>query len=464
MTTYEVLHGDCRETLKTLPDESVHCVVTSPPYFGLRDYGTGKWEGGDAECSHENAFGKSRYDYKLNPGLGTTGVQDQSSNAASALRPVAEECPDCGAIRIDDQIGLEETPDAFVGALVDVFREVKRVLHPSGTVWLNLGDTYGDKQLLGIPWRVAFALQADGWVLRQSIVWAKSKTMPEPVRDRCTRSHELIFMFAKQPRYFYDHVAIKEPVGQATLAAVHRGERQTLEQYKHDEGSRLGKRSPNHMFSNKEALDRMAAGRNKRDVWTINPKAFTGAHFAVYPPELIEPCVLAGTSAHGACADCGTPWVRNHNDSWRPDCECRGELVREEVVIPAKMTQEQLLEAGWGANSDSGYGGENQKDYASAMAQGASDVKRRIIENATKERRKNVWVYRSDVPLEEHPVVPCVVLDPFGGSGTTAGVAIKHGRQAILCELNPDFAAIMDERIRSIAEFVEEDVEDMEWL
>lgn len=404
MTTYRVLHGDCRETLKTLPDESVHCVVTSPPYFNLRDYGE------------------------------------------------------------SEQIGLEDTPEAFVTSLVTVSREIKRVLHSTGTFWLNLGDSYGQhKQLLGIPWRVAFALQADGWVLRQSIVWAKSKTMPEPVRDRCTRAHELIFMFAKEPRYYYDHVAIKEPIGESMQKMIEKGPKQ-VSSWKHDAHSRFGKASANHVFSSEQSLQNVAQGRNKRDVWLVNPKPYAGAHFAVYPPDLIEPCILAGTSAHGACADCGTPWVRDHNNSWRPDCECRGNLTYEEVVIPAKMTPEEVAQTGWSTNKSGEYHGQNAKDYASAMAQGASDVKRRIIENATKDRRKNGWVYRSDVPLEEHPVVPCVVLDPFGGSGTTAGVAIKHGRQAILCELNPDFASIMDERIRSIAEFVEEDVEDMEWL
>lgn len=403
MTTYEVLHGDCRETLKTLPDKSVHCVVTSPPYFCLRDYGE------------------------------------------------------------DDQIGLEETPEDFVGALVDVFREVKRVLHQSGTVWLNLGDSYGDKQLLGIPWRVAFALQADGWILRQSIVWAKSKTMPEPVRDRCTRAHELIFMLAKEPRYFYDHVAIKEPIGESMQKMIERGPREASS-WKHDADTRFGKASANHVFTSEKSLQNVAQGRNKRDVWMVNPKPFSGAHFAVYPPDLIEPCILAGTSAHGACVDCLTPWERNHEDSWRPGCECRGQLAREEVTMPAKMTPEEVAQTGWSTNKSGEYHGENVKDYASAMAQGASDVKRRIIENATSERKKKVWVYRSDIPLDEHPVVPCVVLDPFGGSGTTAGVAIKHGRQAILCELNPDYAAIIDERVRSIADFVEDDVADTEWL
>jgi len=551
MTTYEVLHGDCRETLKTLPDESVHCVVTSPPYFGLRDYGTGKWEGGDPECSHENAFGKSRYDYKLNPGLGPTGVQDQSSNAASAVRPVVEECPDCGAARIDEQIGLEETPDAFVAELVGVFREIKRVLHPSGTVWLNLGDSYcstapgtmGDalrdglstnlseetkesrrnmrpqtpsgmkpKDLIGIPWMVAFALRADGWYLRQDIIWNKPNCMPEPVKDRCTKNHEYIFLLSKSSSYFYDHYAIRQPVAQSSIdRALDR--KNDINRTFHSKHPSAGKNAPIDVTSMWGRFVDPFTGANKRSVWTVTTQSYKKAHFATYPPDLIEPCILAGTSAHGACADCLTPWERvvhkpdmskrptrsenaKQNDlsihlnngwgerekssgqawqkwrdenpdvsvGWRPGCECRGKLTYEEVTIPARMSQEQLLESGWGVNSKGEYAGENQKDYASSGAQGASDVKRRMIESATKPKVRKDWVYRSDIPLDEHPVVPCVVLDPFGGSGTTAGVAIKHGRQAILCELNPDYAGLIDERIHSIADFVEHDVEDMEWL
>lgn len=310
MTKICTLIGDCIESMRGLPDASVNCCVTSPPYFGLRDYG------------------------------------------------------------VEGQIGLEDTPDAFVARLVDVFREVRRVLRDDGTLWLNLGDSYArtggtdrrvsdtakvgstrntltqmsdrtgkapvglkDKDLIGIPWRVAFALQADGWYLRQDIIWHKPNPMPESVRDRCTKAHEYVFLLSKGPRYYFDSEAIKEPVAESSVARL---SQPTLAQ---QVGST---RVPGKTNGNMKAVGN-GETRNRRSVWTVTTKPFKGAHFATFPPDLIEPCILAG------CPPGGT------------------------------------------------------------------------------------------------------VLDPFGGSGTTAGVAIKHGRNAILCELNPEYAALVNARVDSIA-------------
>ncbi len=300
---YEVLIGDCVASMRELPDQSVHTCVTSPPYFGLRDYD------------------------------------------------------------MEGQIGLEDTPEAYVARLVEVFREVRRVLRDDGTLWVNLGDSYAndrkwggssggkhvtalhgntsvgrgkkstglkEKDLIGIPWRVAFALQADGWYLRQDIIWRKPNPMPESVRDRCTKSHEYIFLLSKSPRYYFDVEAIKEPaVGNPS-------------------GNKLRKSRPTQ-----QALQRGdQCGsipwegnefRNKRSVWDVSTKPFKGAHFATFPPDLVEPCVLAGAPFGGT------------------------------------------------------------------------------------------------------------VLDPFGGSGTTAGAALKHGRNAVLCELNPTYADLIESRVLAIA-------------
>jgi len=264
----QILQGDCREVLKTLPDCSVHCCVTSPPYFGLRDYG----------C--------------------------------------------------DGQIGLESTPDAYVAELVAVFREVKRVLRDDGTLWLNLGDSYasfrdgkatpdstrGDdtgtlvpkgsamnrmastfagssvkhKDLIGIPWRVAFALQADGWYLRQDIIWHKPNPMPESVRDRCTKAHEYIFLLSKAPRYYFDAEAIKEP------AVCELQPRKRPNGLSVEDGKKLGVYRPNCGVSET---------RNRRSVWTVATKPFNGAHFATFPPDLIQPCIRAGCPAGGTVLD-----------------------------------------------------------------------------------------------------------------------------------------------------------------
>ena len=264
----EILHGDCRETLKTLPEGSVNCCVTSPPYFGLRDYGH------------------------------------------------------------DGQIGLEESPDAFVQQMVGVFREVKRVLRDDGTLWLNLGDSYSsfkdqscrqqtlagksrgephsgkaanrngkamascglkNKDLIGIPWRVAFALQADGWYLRQDIIWHKPNPMPESVTDRCTKAHEYIFLLSKSARYFYDAEAIQE---EATL----RGTTETGD-LSYSDGASRNDNSP----SSRPRIDRDS--RNRRSVWSVTTKGYKGAHFATFPPDLIRPCILAGCPTGGTVLD-----------------------------------------------------------------------------------------------------------------------------------------------------------------
>jgi len=298
MTPLTLLLGDCRETLKTLPDGSVNCCVTSPPYFVLRSY-----NGGDAE------------------------------------------------------LGKEETPEAFVSNLVELFREVRRVLRDDGTVWLNLGDSYvctgakgehkdpkhpegrnaqketptnyrvqglKSKDLIGIPWRVAFALQADGWYLRQDLIWAKPNAMPESVKDRCTKAHEYIFLLSKSPKYYFDMDAMKEP-------AIYAGD---------NRGARGDKRRGTECNSMSGVTGEF---RNKRSVWTVTTKPYKGAHFATFPPDLIEPCVLAGCPTDG------------------------------------------------------------------------------------------------------------IILDPFGGSGTTAGVAIKHGRNAVLCELSKEYVYLIPDRISKIS-------------
>ena len=298
-----ILLGDCIESMRGLPDRSVQTCVTSPPYFGLRDYGH------------------------------------------------------------DGQIGLEPTPDAYVAKMVEVFREVRRLLADDGTLWLNLGDSYAanrayqvpstkggpkhsdsqsaggkgsvvpdglkPKDLIGIPWRVAFALQADGWYLRQDIIWHKPNPMPESVRDRCTKAHEYIFLLSKSERYYFDSEAMKEP-------AIHAGE---IVKNNNGKNGQIGKYGATRTGFLKDEGVLVADMRNRRSVWTVTTKPFKGAHFATFPPDLIEPCIFAGSR------------------------------------------------------------------------------------------------------------VGDVVLDPFGGAGTTGLVSQKHGRKYILCELNPEYARMAEKRI-----------------
>lgn len=323
-----ILVGDCIESMRALASGSVNTCVTSPPYFGLRDYGH------------------------------------------------------------DGQIGQEPTPEAFVAKLVEVFREVRRVLRDDGTLWLNLGDSYAgggcgardpdrwpkqsrndhmpthskaatglkSKDLIGIPWRVAFALQADGWYLRQDIIWHKPNPMPESVRDRCTKAHEYIFLLSKSARYYFNAESIAEPLAQSSIDRL--SQAGLPDQAGSDRvpgksngamkavgprfgGSKYGddERPEPQTKSGNEWTGSASGKRNKRSVWTVTTKPFKGAHFATFPPDLIEPCILAG------CPEGGT------------------------------------------------------------------------------------------------------VLDPFGGAGTTGLVAQRHGRDFVLCELNPEYAALAEARI-----------------
>lgn len=289
MSNALIIVGDNRQTLKTLAAQSVQTVITSPPYWGLRDYGTATWIGGDESCSHRR---ESKYSESTATGHAKSGLD----GIGDAI--YKDVCPRCGAKREDDQIGLEVSPEDYVEQLCLVFDEVWRVLKDDGTLWLNLGDTYvgsgskgslvdpkqpegrngqavamnnkvsglKPKDMIGIPWRVALALQARGWYLRQDIIWAKPNPMPEPVLDRCTKSHEYIFLMSKSPKYFFDNKAIAEPVADS-----------------------VDKANPDT--------------RNKRDVWTVAPSRYKEAHFATYPPELILPCVLAASQSDDLILD-----------------------------------------------------------------------------------------------------------------------------------------------------------------
>jgi len=284
--TTQILKGDCRDVLKTLPDESVHCVVTSPPYFGLRDYG------------------------------------------------------------VAGQIGLEPSPAEFVEQMVAVFRDVRRVLRADGTLWLNLGDSYANdgkwgghtggkhvkalhcspigrnkkytglkpKDLIGIPWRAAFALQADGWYLRQDIIWSKPNPMPESVLDRCTKAHEYIFMFSKSARYAYDAAAIAEDAIYSGLANQDDSGFKNPQSFngKHKDGYRSSDKQRGHgrrhagfneRWDKMERAEQCSGKRNKRSVWNVATQGYAEAHFATFPPALIESCILAGCPAGGTVLD-----------------------------------------------------------------------------------------------------------------------------------------------------------------
>lgn len=317
---------DALQLARCLPNQSVNCIVTSPPYFGLRDYGTGKWEGGDPDCSH--TVGNQVSDNKA-PGAIVSGVRPGVD---------ASVCKVCGARRIDSQIGLEPTPAAYVAKLVELFRECRRALRDDGVMWVNIGDSYGTgttasrkqgkrglgdatqsaqdavpriggeaKQLLGIPWRLAFALQDDGWILRADIIWAKGNPMPESVTDRPTKAHEYIFLFAKNPRYWYDADAIAEPTVNNQGGPF--SQRYADAQPEHGGKSRyrkqdaVGKRTYTGFNERYFSSSEKHKNRNARSVWHINTKPYHAAHFATFPEELPRRCILAGCPVGGVVYD-----------------------------------------------------------------------------------------------------------------------------------------------------------------
>lgn len=354
----EILFGDNRKTMRQLAQQGVkvQMCVTSPPYFGLRDYGTATWEGGDPNCNHFR-------DTKITDECSTGHSAMADASAAVGDMIYKDVCKKCGAKRIDQQIGLEQTPEEFVENIVDVFRHVREILSDDGVIFVNMGDSYynyrnsaaedfakqsisktrqdlpiksparsnilqglKNKDLIGVPWMMAFALRADGWYLRQDIIWSKPNPMPESVRDRCTKSHEYIFLLSKNPHYYWDDDAIKTP---SLVPDKHLRDRDTGKLNNTPGKTRSGGLNHNQYQMAK-----------KRSVWTVNTKPYPGSHFATYPEELIEPCILAGSRF--------------------------GDIV----------------------------------------------------------------------------------FDPFMGSGTTAAVAIKNGRQYLGCELNPDYKELQDRRIK----------------
>jgi DNA modification methylase len=398
----QVLHGHVLEKLKELPDNFVQCVVTSPPYYGLRSYLPG-------------------------------------------------ESPDKAK-----EIGLEQTPAEYVAKMVEVFREVHRVLRPDGVLWLNLGDTYANdgkwggstggkhaialhgnssvgrtkkstglkpKDLIGIPWRVALALQDDGWYLRSDIIWAKGNPMPESVQDRPTRSHEHIFLLTKDADYFYDADAIREPAGDWVE-----------DDPRYQEGAEEVERSPDEpAFQAK--LGKPTTGlarkpitsRNKRDVWNINAKPYRGAHFATMPEEIPKLAIAAASSEKGSCSRCGAPWKRIIERGESHYAEIKGERHWTEMQDDAKAK-------GWTTR-----GGPTLTENGTMPSLYAAP------------RRELGWGPTCKCP--EAPPVPCVVLDPFAGSGTTFAVAKLLGRDYVGVELNPDYLKLIEERVRKPAEW-----------
>ena len=494
--------------LAKLPDESMHCCVTSPPYWNLRSYKTEPqiW-GGDPNCAHIFEAGRVRHKGGPQGNGGERVGRDVSAQNQSQHFQTGAFCLNCGAWQ--GELGLEPTINLYVEHIVQVFREVRRVLRKDGTLWLNLGDSYAtngghsdsdsddrrgaynigcrpdyrprvrprrgkdldpkrgpsavgqpfhaarseglkQKDLCMIPARVALALQADGWYVRCDIIWHKPNPMPESVTDRPTKAHEYIYLLSKSESYFYDAEAIKEPVAgtahdrghginpkavlhnQTRRDRAHAGQKslptedvngvRPRGELKLKPWSGLGERRVKQNVSFSQSVRALVATRNKRTVWTVKTAPYKGAHFATFPPKLILPCILAGTSGKGCCAQCGAPYER---------------------VIEKGAALEEWKRA-CGADANGQYNGKNRKSYQEHKAQEPSTVKARILAGMV-ERKTVGWGPTCECGSAE--IIPCTVLDPFGGSGTTGQVSNDHGRNCILIDLQPEYKDLARERL-----------------
>ena len=423
-----------------LPDGSVHCCITSPPYWGLRDYGLSGWDGGDPECGHaRSVIGHSTSTLE-------GGIHNANSNGAMQGWHNGV-CGHCGATQQAAGIGLEPTLSDWLANIVAVSREVWRVLRDDGTYWLNLGDAYTGsgkgkggtsgiqysspssevgrtvpvaaaggwesavdglpaKNLMGQPWRAAFALQDDGWILRSAIVWHKPNPMPESVSDRPTSAYEMVFLLTKRAHYFYDQEATREPQSLGTHARFAVGAIPRVESTKHGGSERnsesFHKSTPDMILPN---------GRNSRNVWAIPTQGRPEAHFATFPDELPRRCILAGTSEHGVCADCGAPWAR--------------------------QTEHTTMEVA-----------PSPKHVAANRARGGSDYSN--VGGTMTKRPTSTTVGWQPTCTCDAKRLPATVLDPFIGSGTTVAVAQQLGRHGIGLDLNPDYLAIAAKRLAGI--------------
>lgn len=422
----DIHQGHVIDQLSDLPESSVHCVMTSPPYYGLRNYGdeTMTIWGGDDDCAHA---WEERDVYQESPIRKGGPSEGHETTTKSERWRTTGRCVECGARR--EQLGLEEERSDYIEDLVEVGREIRRVLRPDGSWWLNLGDSFASswgaqsktdeanhrdrdaypaktparhtslprKSKMLMPHRVAIALQDDDWVVRSDAVWAKPNPMPHPVKDRLNEQKEYLFHLAPNPDYYFDMDAIREPYAESSLNRVNQNNGNTVHNHS-DQGHPNGEQrlDPNQFVH--------PGGKNPGDVLEVTVKPFPDAHFAVFPPKLCE-IPIKSTCPDTVCADCGTPWQRV--------------VDREPGEYDYTDRMDEMGEFG--------------------RAQASGTVKK--PPQATMEG----WEQQCGCDTDE--TEPGIVLDPFAGSGTTCLVAKSLGRRFVGTELNPDYVAMAQARV-----------------
>lgn len=536
--TVRLYHGNVTDVLARMPEGSVQCCVTSPPYWGLRDYGTAEWQGGSPTCDH--VFKPPTNGVTNSPAMNPVG--DRKLTSPPAL--YRGRCGKCGAVRTDFQIGSEPAPDCgtwgqaqcgacFVCSMVKVFRGVRRVLRDDGVLWLNLGDSYAtggrgvgsgkqltypashqvargskapsglkDGNLCGVPWRVALALQADGWVLRSDLPWVKRSCMPESAQNRPAKGLEYVFLLTKRKDYFFDMEAVRKRAIGDTMRDGFRGGPGTryVEGRSYDNGADAvagggnvestgsrNFRNTDLWFESVDGPHGLVGLDDELVGLDVTSRGYPGRHFAVYPEFLIEPLIKAGTSEKGACAKCGAPWQRMvekeasgrtrdraggglgtehrrethgldpvegefregvsyQTTGWQPTCECHGRFVKERRVVVRPVS----LESTFGENEKKRELQDISRSTLRTPKVGNRDRSLESNRNGisgsldgvprdTEEVEEDVWVYVPEIPLEDHPVRPCRVLDPFIGSGTTCMCSLRLGRWSWGIDLSEEY-------------------------
>ena len=455
-----IVQADALTYLQSLPDESVHLIVTSPPYFGLRDYGTAEWEGGDSACDHVQSKKPPTVNSSSTLGYPSDGgprrIAEGNTYHEAYTTQFSDVCGKCGARRIDQQIGLEATPAAYIARMVDVFREAKRVLRRDGNLFVNLDDSYvgytgknylktrdrprdktmhvpgghdigtphtsngiPNKSLMAVPERFLIAMIDDGWIARERIVWSKRNPMPESVIDRCTRSFEMVYHFTREPRYWSDMQAVAEPTSGETFKRARRAVSATHKMVNGAPGQTAHTMNQPREYGAGTAVK---PKRNLRNVWTISTQGFKGAHFATFPDALVKRIILMACP-ETTCAACGAGYIHVFD---KPDMSER----------PVRSDDSKF--AGDDAHLSNGWGG-----YPKSAGQAYQD-------------------WRDENPDQDMGYVPSckcghgktsngIVLDPFMGSGTTALMAKRLNRRYLGCDLNAEYVAMAQGRIESIS-------------
>lgn len=508
--TSTVMVGHAPRLLRAMPAGSVHCVVTSPPYWGLREYLASAVFETAAEASAWASFNAAEWTREYgDPDGGDWYDRCPVREKRVRLEDGSEAVRWVGAVRQCARwadgwrgpLGLEPTPEMYIAHLVEVFEEVRRVLRDDGTLWLNLGDCYatgagavGDhpgggkrgaswaggvgpqtqpnrmklpglkpKDLVGIPWMAALALRSAGWFLRQDIIWAKPNPMPESCTDRPTTAHEHLFLLAKRGEYYYDATAIREPItssggaqfGKAAAPGTGPGgsgqAARRTEAYEDGDPTQGGRCHP--------------LGRNKRSVWSIPTYPFPAAHFATFPPRLVEPCILAGTSERGCCGATAAPMERvterssnGMDEANAHERESDTSLVRAGQAKCPSGLQVGAMTVGWKSTCGAPVERLEKAEFIPQPdVSPEKGIKKHLsggdrlggngwdgVPYGSTHRTTTGWSPTCSCGAE---TVPCVVLDTFGGSGTTNLVAKALGRSAISIEANPEYARMARERI-----------------